>query len=721
VNRSCLRLFRIVLMLVAGTTLAAQQPPAQRAVEADATNVTAIVVDVVVRDKQGNPVAGLTADDFQIFEDGVRQDVGSLTAVSKPPMSAPATARTVAAAPGESIGEAAKKAPEVLALVFDRLSADGRTFAFKAAMQYVGEGKVSNNVVAVFGIDQSLIFHQPFTRDADALRESIKSAGGRATASFGNTREKAAQSAEQLVQASAALNSMTGSAGAGAASADIGGAAADVGFATIQRRMAETFQSLERDEQGYATANALLAVVSAMKAIPGRKSVVFFTEGLAIPPNVKSRFQSVIDAANRANVSVYPMDAAGLRTLSGTTETNAGVKEASAVTLARDPSKDTTDRPMTLALEKNEDLLRADPHSGLDTLADQTGGFLIANTNDLRGGFQRIDTDMRNYYVLTYVSKNPVYDGKFRTVDVKTKRNDLRISSRKGYYALRAAAGAPVLGFEAPAVAVLDRTKLPNDFPVRATSLRFPEPDRPGLVPVLVTVPLSAVTFKEVPDRKIYSSDFIVLIRIKDGAGTVIEKMSQRYQIQGPVEQMAAPKTGEVLFYREPVLGPSVYTMETVVYDALATKASVRLATLDVVEAKPDTLRLSSVVAVRRVEKVPAGQQVQGSPLYVADQLLTPSMGEPFSKAATKELPFYFVAYPSKTGAAPTATVSLLNSGKVLAEVPLELAAADAKGRIAQVSRIPLAALEPGTYELRVTLKQGTQSAIHGLTFRLAE
>ena len=85
--------------------------------------------------------------------------------------------------------------------------------------------------------------------------------------------------------------------------------------------MAETFQSLERDEQGYATANALMAVVSAMKAIPGRKSVVFFTEGLSIPPNVKARFESVIDAANRANVSIYPMDAAGLRTLSTTKET----------------------------------------------------------------------------------------------------------------------------------------------------------------------------------------------------------------------------------------------------------------------------------------------------------------------------------------------------------------------------------------------------------------
>ena len=722
-RRALHRLTRYALALAAGTTLAAQQPPAQRATEGEATNVTAIVVDVVVRDKQGNPVPGLTADDFQIFEDGVRQEVGSLTVVNKPPVAPsgtpPAATAAPARLPGESSVDAARRAPEVLAMVFDRLSADGRALAFDAAQQYIGNGKVSNNVVAVFGIDLSLIFHQNFTRDADAIRAAVRTAAGRATSGFGTQRQTASQSAEQLAKSNAALNNMAGSAGPAGSPADIGGAAADAQFATIQRRMAETFQSLERDEQGYATANALMAVVSAMKAIPGRKSVVFFTEGLSIPTNVKSRFESVIDAANRANVSIYPMDAVGLRVLSTTKETNDGVSEASAVTLSRDPTRDVSDRPMMMALEKNEDLLRADPHSGLGQLADQTGGFLIANTNDLRAGFRRIDTDMRNYYVLTYVPTNTVYDGKFRTIDVKLRRSELRISSRKGYFAVRAPSGAPVLGFEAPAMAALDRPKLPNDFPVRALSLRFPDADRPGLAPVLVTVATSGVAFKALPERKLLESDFIVLARIKDGSGPTIEKMSQRYQLQVPIDQPASTKTHEVLFYREPVLGAGVYTLETVVYDAVAEKASVRIATVDISEARPEALRVSSLIAVRRAEKVPEAQRVPGSPLYVGEQLLTPSMGEPFSKALTKELPFYFVVYPGKDGT-PAATLSLLSAGKPLAEVPLELAAADAKGRIPQVSRIPLDALQPGTYELRVTVKQGTQTAAQGLTFRLA-
>src|SRR5262249_58286188 len=62
-----------------------------------------------------------------------------------------------------------------------------------------------------------------------------------------------------------------------------------------------------------ATANGLMAIVNSMSRLPGRKAVLFFSEGLSIPPNVQQQFRSVIHAANRANVSVYAVDAAGLR------------------------------------------------------------------------------------------------------------------------------------------------------------------------------------------------------------------------------------------------------------------------------------------------------------------------------------------------------------------------------------------------------------------------
>ena len=78
---------------------------------------------------------------------------------------------------------------------------------------------------------------------------------------------------------------------------------------------------MERDQQGYSTSNGLMAVVNSMRLMPGRKTVVFFSEGLAMPSNVQAHFRAVISEANRANVSVYAMDAAGLRAQSTLDET----------------------------------------------------------------------------------------------------------------------------------------------------------------------------------------------------------------------------------------------------------------------------------------------------------------------------------------------------------------------------------------------------------------
>src|SRR4029453_12604630 len=216
---------------------------------------------------------------------------------------------------------AAAPKPEVIALVFDRLSGEARALAYKAARAYVGDGKGANNIVAVFGVDLALVLHQPFTRDGDLIRKAIDAAGGRASSQFANTR--AAQRAAGDLAARAGAPK-PGAGGPGTQSVNAG-TASEAAFAQMALDTLESFQSLERDQQGYATSNSLLAIVNALRALPGRKSVVFFSEGLSIPPNVQSQFLSVIAAANRANVSIYPMDAAGLRTEGQLEETKSGV------------------------------------------------------------------------------------------------------------------------------------------------------------------------------------------------------------------------------------------------------------------------------------------------------------------------------------------------------------------------------------------------------------
>jgi len=238
-------------------------------------------------------------------------------------------------------------------------------------------------------------------------------------------------------------------------------------------------------------------------------------------------------------------------------------------------------------------------------------------------------------------------------------------------------------------------------------------------VPVLVNVPIANMTFRESNDKKSVGSDFTVLVRFRDDTGNVVEKVSQHYQLSAPIEQAERAKNGEALFYREPVLFPGVFTMETVVYDAFASKASVRVQTVDVNQVDAKSLRMSSVVLVRRTEKVPATEKHDEGPLYVGDQLLYPSLGEPLSKATNKELPFYFMVYPAAGAGTPTASIELLNNGARLAQVPLQLDAADAKGHIAQLGHIPIEALQPGNYELRVTLQQGSARVARVLPFKV--
>ena len=131
-------------------------------------------------------------------------------------------------------------------------------------------------------------------------------------------------------------------------------------------------------------------------------------------------------------------------------------------------------------MERTEDLLRYNNEGGLQLIAADTGGFLITGTNDIGTAFRRIDEDMRFHYLLTYAPVNDVMDGKFRTISVKVRRPDVTVFSRRGYRAVRAQGNAPVMAYEAPALALLDASPLPNAFASQANAFAFPEADRPG-------------------------------------------------------------------------------------------------------------------------------------------------------------------------------------------------------------------------------------------------
>jgi VWFA-related protein len=720
------RLATTIAIAAAAVAIASgQQPPVQRAQGTIQAGVSAVLVDVVVRDKRGDPVHDLKQSEFQLTEDGVAQAITSFTTVSDGKVESAGDVPAVAAplASHSVVGSAAAidAGPTVTALLFDRLTPEARQLAVQASQGYLGSKPEAPGYVGVFSIDLAMSPLAPFTRNMHVLKAALDKMAQRATTTSGSQEARDKATSLEQAAASASQGTAAAEASAGAGGSNVGTGAGDAMLAQMQANMIRGFDALERDELGSSTVNALFAVIEQMRRLPGRKSVVLFSQGISLPPAVQRQFEGIKDAANRANVSIYTMDAAGLRPESEQAKIRDEVNNMGHGGGGILGGGKVGGGALSQSLEYNEDVLRQDPRNALSGLARDTGGVAFDSTNNLRPAFERIDSDLHNYYLLGYSPANDKYDGKFRTIAIKVTRPGVTVAARKGYYAVRDPGGAPVNDWEAPALGALESKPVPNAFPVRAAGLLFPERDRPDLVPVVVDFKLAPLSLFPTPDGKTYASDFTVLVRFLDSQNRMVKKVSRHYDdVRGPLAELDRAKQGEVLFYREPELQPGVYNMETIVYDTPSGKASVRFSTVEVPNADPAAPRMSSLVIVGRAEKVPPKDRRKDNPFLVDDVVIYPNLGEPVSRKA-KEVGFFVTVYPARGGAAPEAVLDLLQNGKALGQIPLALGAADAAGRIQQTGRLPIDQLAPGTYELRVAVKQGTVQLARTALLRITE
>jgi VWFA-related protein len=701
------------IALTLAATMQAQQQVPDLPRPTFGTSSTAIVVDVIVRDTHGKPLTDLAASDFELLEDGVPQQIGDVSIVL-PGESAPTrrtstntsantSAATAAAsgAPGPAAASgaapAAAGAPAVpliertgiVALVFDRLSPENRGDAFKAAQRYVDSLPAPIDFTGVFFLDLSLRTVQTYTNDRARLRTALDSASRLAASSF---RIEAPTDAE--------------TAGSAASAASPGPSGA---FARMTERSNREIEHLARNQEGYASVNGLAAAVSALAVLPGRKTVVFLSEGLSISGEVLHLFEDLETAATRANVTIYALDCAGLRVRSSQMETahllnQLGLQAAENGANLRD-------------LERNEDILRLDPRVMLDRLARNTGGFLVNNTNDLGAGLRRIDADRRFHYVLTYAPLNPAMDGRFRRIEVRVHRLGVEVHARDGYLAVPQMVSIPLLWNEAAAVSALTEKPRPTAIPIRARVLQFFEDARDSQLALVVDVPRRGVVHRVDAAGQTFQTDFTILARLLDASGNVVRKASEPYRLFGPASGVEPARRGHVLFYRQPTVSPGRYTFEYAVYDALGKTAGAGAQTVDVLAATHDRLAMSSVIVVGRAEQVPDDQRDAKNPLYVDNVLLSPNLSEPLRKSADVALAFFYVLYPH--GAPVTARLEVAAADRVLARVPLTLPASDASGRIAHLAKFPLTNLPPGSYELRVIASDGTTHLTRTAAFTL--
>ncbi len=704
---------RIRIRLIAVSLAAAQwtHPQTQPAAVGKIVTTSAqeVLLDVIARDKKGKAVLTLTKDQFQVTDNGEPMTIKSFRLVT-------------AADKSTAVGVDAKQIDtsrqlHLVTLVFERLGQEGRTLARQAALDLIKGEPEQNVYYAVFTIDQQLGALQQFTNDRALLKKAIERATSGAYTQFAEDSARIRHDLEQQVGAPEGQNGQSQVEQIGAMPPAGGHDPSQMLMARMMLNMLQLDQTMSGQQAGRSSIFSLLALVRDQNALPGRKTLMYFTEGLYVPDNLQAAFEAVIGAANRANVSVYALDARGLRIAAE----NGGASAALAGAAASSKAQQTQGNSGTNVDEvKVFDAVlasgRDNAQNTLAALSEGTGGFLIYNTNDLRAPLRRVDEDINTYYEMTYTPDIKQYDGHFRKIAVKLDRADVKLQSRSGYFALPPNAGPNVLPYEVPLLAALASLPLPRTFAFHEATLHFhPGKDKVKCALVL-EAPFKELTLKQ--ETNMILIHLAVVTLVKDASGNVVQKFSQDVPLQIPADKKEGLLASNFIFNKHFDLAPGRYTVETAVADFLGDKASARKAVL-MVPPPSAGVGLSNISLVRSYTPHVAATDA-GDPFRFQDGKVAPSLNESVPGGKGAQLSLFFVIYPEAGNAAkPGVEIQLMQDGKAIGGGALELPAVDKDGRIPYVATIPIETLPAGQYQVKVTARQGTTGRAEQTLFQV--
>jgi VWFA-related protein len=687
-------------------SLAAQETEPQATIK---TTVDEVVLDVVVRDKKGKPIKDLAASDIEVVDNGQKQRITGFRLVEGP----------------EAIDQAGRTALDPLrqtrlvTLVFERMDQEQRFLAKQAALDVIKE-PAPNAYYAVVAIDAQLFVLQNFTRDREALKKAIERCtsgqynqyaieSDRIKTQLQETLKQQAQGAASSVQQAPAL-----AAPQQGAQQQMDNAGSDA----VNQKLAEVMRDMTRFDQAFAGDNtrmsifSLLSLVRGQASMPGRKTILYFTWGMFVPPHLDDAFRSVISTANRGNVTFYAVDTKGVTTWNQNSSAQQQMLRAaqiSAADITRDDGR--VSKEAMLASDIAEQSTRNNIQLPLRNLSDSTGGFLIGDTNDLRKPLRQVAEEINSYYEITYNPGITSYDGSFRQTKVDVNRKDLVVHARNGYFALPPDLRGPaLLPYEVPLLKALDSRPLPRDVEFRAAAVRFEQTPSEVEGQLVVEVPMGGLQFTEDTAKQTYKARVSLVSLVKDQKGEVVKKFTRDLPLSGPVPQAALVKGGNFI-YKEPLeLPPGRYTLETAVIDHEANKVGAKKAAL-VLRARTGGVAVSSLSMIRNYQAGVKDLDPE-DPFQFQGGKVTPTLNAQIHPVKGAQLSMFFVVYPDPAiPDKPQAMMEYIKDGQSVGRGEVPLPAPDAQGRIPYVMSAPAETLAPGMYEVRVVVKQGNTAA----------
>jgi VWFA-related protein len=367
---------------------------------------------VVVLDRDGRPVRGLTKVDFTVLEDGQPQEIVSFEA--RDVQAAPAQPRDLVAE--HVVSNARATTGRVLALVLDDLGIAplGMTDVKKAAARWLSAAADAHDEVTLVTTSGEAWWSDRIDRgreDLLAVLERVKSRKPSAGSASEQMSEWEAHQVAEDIDGAVAGRVVDRWFASGACLTTFEPRAfcmkKVVGLArqmdsTIVTHTSAVFDTVERVSKGLASGR-------------GRKSIVLFSEGF-LRDQGDRREAAAIDASRRANAAIYFVDSRGLIALTSAFQA-----------AATGPGPEAKDVGARIFEET------ALATGGTENLAEETGGFAVTNNNDLAAGLGRVANESATYYLLGYQPSRPASE-KWRKLQVRVDRPGVKVRARRGYF-----------------------------------------------------------------------------------------------------------------------------------------------------------------------------------------------------------------------------------------------------------------------------------------------
>ena len=610
-----------------------------------------VQVDAVVTDKSGRQVTDLRPEEFEILEDDRPQAITNFSYVSTDAGSSSSARQSPVVDSAAGKGGAAVRparlrptdAHRTILLVVDDLglTSESATATRRALKKFVEEQLRPADLAAIVNTSGGSGSAQQLTSDKKALLAAVEQVrwnplarSGQDTFSYGTgSNNDLSRSGPNLPVASASppgIPSPGSGIGPGAPLAD--------------------------------SIKALSFILSGLKRLPGRKSVVLFSDNFTIFPglkgneleeyermlrtpgggsgegkdasasaravekqfeemelrnialsdsrqravNTQEQLAKLLDLANQVSAVIYTLDPRGLVVYNLAADTTG--KQA----LSTGSSPGSLDNLMS-----NRSLKVRQTQVSLEYVARQTGGFLIHNTSDLNSGLQRVLDDTAGYYLLGYRPAEGTFDSnaggrsRFHKIRINVKRAGLSVRSRKGFFAT-GGDSTPAVASAAPRsrneqlMAALNAPFQSGGVKLRLTTLFNHEATGGSFLRTLLHVDANSLTFKT--DAEGWQTALMdVLAMTFDESGGVIEQVARQetIQVKGATQQRLL-RNGLVYAFDVPVKKAGAYQLRVAVRDAASERTGSAQQLIEVPDLAGTNLALSGIFA-RGVDPAVAG------------------------------------------------------------------------------------------------------------------